>query len=137
MITRLSEYLYTIASGTNGYLLVREGRGLLVDCPVAGLADELAEHELPAPATVLHTQVQAEHCLEWDSFPAAEVYVPAGSAEIARRSPAFFAACDTVWPPDREWERRGEEAYGIAGCITERPPQGDLPVACGHDDADA
>ena len=28
----------------------------------------------------------------------------------------------TIWPPSREWDTRGEEPYGIAGCTTERPP---------------
>ncbi len=34
-----------------------------------------------------------------------------------------------MWPESREWEYRGEEPYGIAGCTTERPPHQALNVA--------
>ena len=121
--------LWQLSDETTGYLLVREGRSLLIDCPSGDAAAALRAAGLPAPEVVLHTHVQAEHCHEWAAFPAAVVHVPAGAAEIARRSDAYFAACRTEWPPSREWDSRGQEPYGIAGCVTERPPAQALAVA--------
>jgi glyoxylase-like metal-dependent hydrolase (beta-lactamase superfamily II) len=118
-----------VAADTNGYLLVRDAAALLIDCPLADVATALRDAGLPAPEVVLHTQVQAEHCGEWAAFPDAGVYVNVESEPVARRSSAFFAACDTVWPPDRAWDTLGAEPYGIAGCTTERPPAQSLNVA--------
>lgn len=124
--------LWRIEAETNGYLLVRGGESLLIDCPsdaAAGLAARLEALGLPAPRTVLHTQVRAEHCGEWQCFPAAGVYVSADCADLARLSDAFYADCRTVWPADRNWEYRGRDRYGIGGCLTERPPARPLNVA--------
>jgi glyoxylase-like metal-dependent hydrolase (beta-lactamase superfamily II) len=121
--------LWRLGAETNGYLLVRGDRSLLIDCPALDLAPVLRAAGLPLPEIVLHTQVQEEHTREWASFPEARVYVEADCAAIALRTPEFFAACQTVWPADRNWDYRGEERYGIGGCPTERPPQEPLQVA--------
>ncbi|MCX7934174.1 MAG: MBL fold metallo-hydrolase, partial [Planctomycetota bacterium] len=123
--------LWRVQGETNGYLLVRGGRSLLIDCPGPGLARLCQERGLPVPDTILHTQVQEEHCREWEDLAAAEVYVPEAAVEVARRSSQFWAACRTFWPPSREWEsERGREKYGFGGCTTERPPAQPLRV-CG------
>lgn len=130
IISPLSEHpgLWRIAAKTNGYLFVRNGESLLIDCPVQEIAPTLYAARLPMPRVVLHTQVQEEHCREWAAAPQAKVYVAAASTDIARRAPQYFADCATVWPPSREWDTRGEEPYGIAGCTTERPPVQPLNV---------
>ncbi len=93
----------------------------MIDCP-PGIT-------LPGtPEIILHTHVQREHCMEWECCPEAEVLVPAGTTDIALRSEQFFADCDTVWGEKREWDTRGEEKYGIAGTVTERPPEKPLNV---------
>ncbi len=121
--------LWRIAAETNGYLLVRGERSLLIDCPEEDLSPLLQQAGLPAPSIILHTQVQEEHCREWAAFPEAEVFVFSESEEVARRSATFFAECDTVWPPSRAWDTLGEEKYGVAGCTTERPPRQALRLA--------
>lgn len=121
--------LWRIAAETNGYLLIRDGQSLLIDCPEENLSALLDSAGLPAPAVILHTQVQEEHCREWAAFPSAQVYVFAESEDVARRSETFFAECATVWPPSREWSTLGEEKYGVGGCTTERPPGHALQVA--------
>ncbi len=119
------------ASETNGYLITRNGRSLLVDCPCTDMAERIAARGLPRPEVILHTQVQEEHCREWASLGDARVYVHSGSEEIARRTEQFFKDCRTVWGLDRQWgpDDRGMEKYGIGGCVTERPPQQPLNVA--------
>ncbi len=114
---------------TNGYLIVRNGQSLLIDCPGELTPELLQAHGLPAPQLILHPHVQDEHCQEWQAWPEVPVYVAADSVEVARRSAAFIQACSTIWPPSREWELRGEESYGVAGCTTERPPEQPLAVA--------
>lgn len=121
--------LWRLEAETNGYLLVRHGAALLIDCPAGDWAGLLADAGLPAPVAVLHTQVQTEHCGEWQAFPAAPVFVHESSIEVAKRTDAFFAACVTVWPESREMENSGEDLYGITGCVTARPPQQPLNVA--------
>jgi glyoxylase-like metal-dependent hydrolase (beta-lactamase superfamily II) len=111
------------AGGSNGYLIVRGGESLLIDCPMAAFPDSL-----PAPGLVLHTQVQEEHCREWAAAPAAGVRVAASAREVAVLDPRFFEASATVWPDDRAWETLGREPYGIAGACTERPPRRPLNV---------
>jgi len=114
---------------TNGYLIVRDSRALLIDCPCADAAEVLRRAGLPAPELILHTQVQEEHCREWAAFPDVPVRVHAAAREVALRLPDFFRAAETRWPPDRDWSTLGEETYGIAGCMTERPPVRPLAVA--------
>jgi len=121
--------LWKIESETNGYLVVRGERSLLIDCPERTVGRALRAAGLPLPDTILHTQVQEEHCREWGDLAEARVYVAEASADVATRSRRFFAECRTVWPPSREWESRGEEKYGLGGCTTERPPRRALNVA--------
>lgn len=120
--------VWRIEAETNGYLIYRENQSLLIDCPVEAISALLLEHNLALPTMILHTQVQAEHCREWAELPEIPVYVPAGSEEIAKRSEQYYADCVAVWPPDREWDYRGEEKYGIGGSTNERPPEKALCV---------
>ncbi len=103
-----------------GYVVVRGGEHLLIDCPVDALA--------VTPSTVLHTHIQEEHCREWAACPGAPVHVPHDCTDIAARAPTFQANCRTQWPYDREWEYRGRERYGHTGCVTVRPPAQPLHV---------
>ncbi|MEI6519686.1 MAG: MBL fold metallo-hydrolase [bacterium] len=112
---------------TVGYAIVRAGKSLLVDCP-AGVADALITVGIPVPDVIIHTQVQAEHCCEWQGFPRVPVYVAESSREVALVSNEFIRDSKTVWPPDRGWDNRGEEKYGIGGCVTERAPKQPLNV---------
>lgn len=119
------------SDGTNGYLIVLNGRSLLIDCPALDMADRIRAAGAPLPEVILHTQVQEEHCREWASLPQAAVHVYEPSGEVARRSPEFFRDCQTVWGPDRAWspDDAGMEKYTLAGCVTERPPRQPLNVA--------
>lgn len=117
--------IWILKSETNGFLIVRNGKSILIDCPEY----DIKLPELPEPEIILHTQVQEEHCREWQAFPDAKVYVPSGCGEIALRSEKFFDDSRTVWSENRAWDNRGEETYGIAGCLTERPPLKPLNVA--------
>jgi glyoxylase-like metal-dependent hydrolase (beta-lactamase superfamily II) len=123
--------LHVFTAGTHGYLLVDGAQSLLIDCPAYDLDERIRAAGLPLPQTVLHTQVQEEHCREWAALPAAEVYVPEASREVALRSPLYYEEAQTLWPPDRPWapEDRGYEKYTIAGAVAERPPQRALRVA--------
>lgn len=120
--------LWLLRAETNGYLIVRGARSLLIDCPCADAGDLLRRAGLPAPEMILHTQVQEEHCREWAAFPGVPVQVHAAARDVAVRAPEFFRDAETRWPPDRDWSTLGEEAYGIAGCVTERPPAQPLAV---------
>lgn len=121
--------LRMVVSSSNGYLIVENGKSLLIDCPDVEIP--LIGHSVENPEIILHTHIQEEHCREWQAFPDAVVYVPADTADIALRLPRFFEECHTVWGTGREWDTRGEEKYGIAGCVTERPPGAPLNV-CGE-----
>ncbi len=121
--------IWALRAETNGYLIVRGNHALLIDCPCAEAADVLRRAGLPAPELILHTQVQEEHCREWAAFPGVPVQVSAAARDVAVRSPVFFRAAETLWPPDRDWSTLGEDAYGIAGCVTERPPAQPLDVS--------
>ena len=115
---------------SHGYLIVRNGRSILIDCPSADLAAKIQAQGLPLPEAILHTQVQEEHCREHACLGRAAVHVYDQSEDVARRSEQFFADCKTAWPPDRTWrpEDRGYEKYGVAGATTERPPKQPLNV---------
>jgi glyoxylase-like metal-dependent hydrolase (beta-lactamase superfamily II) len=121
--------LWRVSGDTNGYLIVRGDESLLIDCPMGPVAELLAQAGLPAPSRILHTHVQAEHCGEWHTFPSAKVFVPTGQEDLARLTPNFIAQSRTVWAADRNWDDRGAEPYGIAGCLTARPPEKPLAVS--------
>ena len=120
-----------ITAETHGYVLVRGGRSLLIDCPCHDMGARLRAAGVPRPEAILHTQVQEEHCREWGDLADVPVYVAADAADIARRSNAFFQECRTQWPLDRAWDpvNRGMDKYGIGGRMTERPPARALNVA--------
>ena len=112
----------------NGWLIVKDGASLLIDCPSLAAASRIRGAGLPTPELILHTHVQEEHCREHRELARVPVRVAASAAEVARVSDAYRAATKTVWPPDRAWDTLGEEPYGIAGCVTERPPATPLNV---------
>jgi len=120
--------LWRLSGETNGYLIVRGAESLLIDCPAGIWAPLLEAAGLPLPRTILHTQVQDEHCGEWAAFPTAQVLVAKASLTVAQRTQKYFEECATVWPPSRAWETLGEEKFGIGGCTTERPPAQPLQV---------
>lgn len=119
--------LWCVSDETNGYLIVRNGKSLLIDCPYVRLED-LTTLGLPRPDFIIHTQIQEEHCREWSSMSEVPVWVAEQSYEIATRSESFFRDAKTLWPLDRDWSTLGEDNYGIAGCVTERPPSRALNV---------
>lgn len=121
--------LWRVSGETNGYLIVREGESLLIDCPLGDARQLLVEAGLPAPSVVVHTHVQAEHCGEWSSFPEAQVIVADGSEDLAAISERYLAECESIWGLERYWDDRGAETYGIAGCTTARPPVQPLSVS--------
>ena len=129
VLHRIRPDLWQVRGETNGYLIVRGDAALLIDCPLTDLKVMLTDAGLPIPEVILHTHVQEEHCREWSGLSTANVYLPAGYEEVAGRTDAYFTACDTIWPPSREWDSRGEERYGIGGCPTERPPTQPLHIA--------
>lgn len=114
---------------TVGYVVVRNGKSLFIDCPAGITADLLADAGIAMPDLILHTQVQSEHCYEWESFSDVPVYVAESAREVALISDEYLRESKTVWPPDRGWDNRGEEKYGVGGCITERPPVKPLNIA--------
>ncbi len=120
--------IWRVGNETNGYLLVRDGASLLIDCPAADTADALRRAGLPLPEKILHTQVQEEHCREWAAFPGVPVAVAEEARPVAVRDPQFFLEAETFWADDRAWDTLGEEKYGIGGCLTERPPVHPLNV---------
>ena len=117
--------LWSITCETSGYIIVKNGKSLMIDCPSHSLSDLLHEAGLPIPEIILHTQVQEEHCREWSAFPNAEVYVYFEHIEIARKTHKTH----TTWNQNEDWmTMRGVEKYGHCGCITERPPAKPLNV---------
>ncbi len=120
--------IWRVGNETNGYLLVREGASLLIDCPAADTDGALRRAGLPLPEKILHTQVQEEHCREWAAFPGVPVAVAEEARPVAVRASEFFREAETFWADDRAWDTLGEEKYGIGGCLTERPPVHPLDV---------
>jgi len=122
---KIIDDLWCITSETNGYVLVKNGKSLMIDCPDFNLADTFAKAKIPAPEIILHTQVQEEHCREWAAFPNAEVFIYKEYAEIA----GLKHTTHTTWNIDEDWMAiRGAEKYGHCGCITERPPKKPLNI---------
>ena len=112
----------------NGFLIVRDGASLLIDCPCHDARHAIETARLPLPELILHTHIQEEHCREWSSLPRTPVRVNAEAGDLARVTDAFRRACVTLWPPDRPWASLGADPYGIAGCVTARPPGQPLNV---------
>ncbi len=132
-VSKISEIdsLWRIAGDeTVGYAIVKDGKSLLIDCPEGVNVSLLANSGIPVPDVILHTQVQAEHCYEWQGLPDVPVYVAESAREVALISDEYNRDSKTVWPPDRGWDNRGEEKYGVGGGVTERPPLKPLNI-CG------
>lgn len=122
----MAAIITTIGTSTNGYIVELDGSCVLIDCPVECEPQIIAEAK---PQAILHTHIQAEHCGEWRLDQVIPVYVPKGSEEIAAISARFTADTITRFAEDRDWSDLGEEPYGIAGCITARPPGSPLNTA--------
>jgi glyoxylase-like metal-dependent hydrolase (beta-lactamase superfamily II) len=127
----LTDRCFLFPGETNSALIVRGDRSLLIDCGDRDLAARIRAAGLPLPDTVLHTQVQEEHCREWASLPSAAVWVHPESREVALRSERYFADCVTFWAESRYWqgETKGQETYTLCRCPLERPPEQPLNVA--------
>lgn len=120
--------LYKIGQERNCYLLVHEGESLLIDCCFDNVNEILKATDLPLPKKILHTQVQDEYCMEYKCLQNAEVYVFDKAREIALVSDEYVNDTHTVWGDKYEWDHRGQEKYGIAGCPTQRAPHKPLNV---------
>ena len=122
--------VYSLVGEATSHLVVRNGRGLLIDCHSAQFARWLARCGLPIPELILHTHVQPEHCREADQFPSARILVHEQLAELACDRAAYERAAHTTWDNPSEWmETMGREKYGVAGSITIFPPESSLKVA--------
>jgi glyoxylase-like metal-dependent hydrolase (beta-lactamase superfamily II) len=122
--------IYSLMGEAASHLVVRNGRGLLVDCHSAQMGRWLARRGMPEPELILHTHVQPGHCREADQFPAARILVHEGLAALAGDRPAYEKAAHTVWDNPAEWAvTLGQEKYGIAGSITVFPPAEPLTVS--------
>ena len=122
--------VYSLVGEAASHLVVRKGRGLLLDCHTAQMRRWLARRGLPAPDLILHTHVEPIHCCEGDTFPAARILVHAQLAELAADRAAYERAANTVWDHPEEWGvTLGREPYGIAGSVTVFPPAAPLRLA--------
>ena len=131
------EDLWMVGGETNGYVIVRNGKSLMIDCPAKNFAGLFEKNGIPSPELILHTQVQEEHCREWAAFPGAGVRVYKKSEPVALLSGEFLAAYDTVWDMDADWTvDRGMERFGLGSCVTERPPKKALNVTEAFDDGE-
>lgn len=129
--------IYSLAGTATSHLIVRQGRALLVDCHSRELRRWLERRNLPEPETILHTQVQPEHCREADQFPQARILVHEALFELAADRAAYEQAAHTVWSNPADWMNTlGQEKYGVAGSITVLPPEAPLPVAGTFRDGD-
>ncbi|MFA6290565.1 MAG: MBL fold metallo-hydrolase [Victivallales bacterium] len=119
--------VYYLVGAATSHLVVRHGRGLLIDCHSAQMGRWLDRRGLPAPDMILHTHVQPEHCREANNFPEARIVVHEQLKELASDYSAYDKAAHTLWENPSEWmETLGQEKYGVAGSITVFPP--DLPL---------
>lgn len=115
--------LHAFTVDESSYLLVHAGHSLLIECHSPRLSKALAYRNLPPPELILHTHVQPEHCQEGDSFPEATIRVPAGLETLASDPVTWQREAYTVWEDPMDWGNTlGAEKWGVAGCITMRPP---------------
>lgn len=122
--------VHSLVGEATSHLIVRNGRGLLIDCHTGQMGRWLQRQGLPTPELILHTQVQPEHCREADRFPSARILVHESLVELASDRAAYGRAAHTVWDNPDEWmETLGREKYGIAGSVTVFPPAAPLKVA--------
>lgn len=122
--------VYSLVGVTSSHLVVRHGRGLLIDCHSGQMTRWLNRRGLPAPEMILHTHVQPEHCREADQFSEASILVHEQLKELACERVAYEKAAHTVWDNPAEWMKTlGQEKYGVAGSITVFPPEEPLSVS--------
>lgn len=120
----------SLVGESTSHLVVRNGRGLLVDCHSASLSRWLGRLGLPMPEMILHTQVQPEHCRESSQFPGARILVHEALLELAADPAAYEKAAHTLWDNPAGWMQvLGREKYSVAGCINVFPPETPLNVA--------
>ncbi len=122
--------LYSLLGETTSHLIVRNGRGVLVNCHSPRLGRWLDRRGLPSPELILHTHVQPEHCREAAHFPAARILVHEELLELASDRRAYEKTAHTVWDNPADWPvTMGREKYGVAGSITAFPPELPLKVS--------
>jgi glyoxylase-like metal-dependent hydrolase (beta-lactamase superfamily II) len=122
--------IYSLVSEASSNLVVRNGRGLLIDCHSMQMGRWLERRGLPVPEMILHTHVQPEHCREADQFPDARILVHEQLKELASDRASYEKAAHTVWDNPSEWMvTLGQEKYGVAGSITVFPPDLALKVS--------
>lgn len=122
--------VHSLVGESSSHLIVRRGRGLLVDCHSAQMGRWLERRGLPVPEWILHTHVEPGTCREGNQFPSARILVHEELLELASDPVAYAKAAHTVWRKPEEWmESLGGEKYGVAGCITVFPPEVPLKVA--------
>lgn len=122
--------IYSLIGESSSHLVLRQGRGLLIDCHSDKMVHWLDCRALPSPDMILHTHVQPEHCREADHFPEARILVHEQAVELAGDHLAYRRAAHTVWDNPAEWmETLGREKYGVAGSTTVLPPALPLKVS--------
>ncbi len=115
--------LYSFSVDQTSYLVVRNGKSLLVNCHTPNLRKLLQYRRLPMPELILHTHVTPELCREGKSFPEALTRVPEGLEVLAGDHEAWHRQAHTVWDEPEKWgDTGGGETFGVAGCITMFPP---------------
>jgi glyoxylase-like metal-dependent hydrolase (beta-lactamase superfamily II) len=118
-----------VTDSASSHLVVLGRDSVLIDCHDAGLSGIIAAQGLPSPRLIMHTHVQPEHCRESDAFAGAVIAVRDTLRDLAEDSPAYRAACRTIWDKPQEWmDTLGREAYGIGGAVTQFPPSPALRV---------
>lgn len=123
-------HIFSLVGEATSHLVVRHGRGLLIDCHSTQMGRWLKNRDLPIPDLILHTHVQPEHCREAGSFPDARILVHELLEELAGKREAYERAANTVWDNPAEWmETMGREKYGVAGSVTVFPPDVPLKVS--------
>ena len=112
------------------HLIQFDGHSVLIDCHATRLDRKLALEQLPPPELILHTHVQPEHCAEGDSFSDARIFVHRDLVELASDIEAYRRKTRTVWEDPAAWGVTfGQEPYGLAGCVTMRPPPTPLRIS--------
>jgi len=132
VVRRLAEDLavHTVQGDQTSHLVVRRGRSVLIDCHSADMRIWLKAHELPAPDLILHTHVQPAHCREADQFPDARILVHKNLVELASDRAGYDRDSKTTWENPADWPvTMGQERYGVAGSVTEFPPDAPLNLS--------
>ena len=85
LISKLAPDLSVVSlvGEATSHVVIRQGRGLLIDCHSTQMVRWLNRRGLPTPACILHTHVQPEHCREAVQFPDARVLVHEQLLELA------------------------------------------------------